>query len=480
MRVLAWPIYSYPGNVLADSGYICFRNLVRAIPEWEWEIVVPEWADGRKYPAPVDDLDGLPNVTKVPVPMHTLFRMQETQLDEATVRRYSPQVGHAPLDLVVCGSNQIAMALANAWSVRVPDDDRPLVVAWDLLTRDDRGRGWKSAETELVLHFAGATVADLNVYGSEMMRWMTADMLRKLFSPAMVRDTLRRSETIYAGIPVARLDEVTAGIEKRDKFTVFYGGRMGAVKRVDELTEIADLAFKFGRDMGMVVCTGTSNARIKDFAQTYPMVEMHTGTGQDEAWRLMKSCHVGFSWSKHEMIGSMFVEEMAAGLPLIASRHRWIESLLPPEYPFWASNSREAGAHLRLLYEAWLSDPAGYDEEMRHWTWYVREKWDSVRAAQQFRAVVERNAAEMAAPQTAGFERGAAASLRELIEQVIVEGMTYEALIEAVKNAAFKKQFLGHVLTTARSHRHVDVYRMMKHLGWEAVGSPAVVTRKEA
>lgn len=480
MRVLAWPIYSYPANILADSGYICFRNLIQGIPEWTWHVVVPEWADGQKYRAPLDELDSLPNVVKVPVPMHTLYRMQEIGLDRETVARYSPQTGTEPIDVAICGSNQIASVLANAWSIRVPDQDRPLIVAWDLLTRDDKNKGWKSEDTELILHFAGAAVADLNVFGSEMMRWMTQEMLRKLMSPALVRDTMRRSETVYAGVPVARLLRGVDGVKKRDKFTVFYGGRMGVVKRVDELTEIAELAFSFGRDMGMVVCTGSSNPRILAFAKKYPMVELHTGTGQDAAWKLMAECHVGFSWSKHEMIGSMFVEEMAAGIPVIASPHRWLRSLLPDEYPYWAEDARIAGAHLRMLYDDWLKDPDGYDATMRPWSKFVRETWDSEMAGPKFREIVEKAAAEMAAPALASFEHGAGESMRELLTAAVEDGITYAELMRRIKESAFRKSFLGNVLAdAARSHPNLDVYRMAKHLGWTLEGTTDPTLRKK-
>lgn len=481
MRVLAWPLYTYAGNLNADSGYICFRNLIRAIPEWTWHVLVPDWATDENGKRVHDDLDDLPNVVKVPVPMHTLYRGQEVLLDPETVWKYSPQVGTQPLDAVITGSNQIAATLANAWGIRMEDDNRPLIVAWDLMTRDDRNRGWNAQDVELLLHFAGAVVADLNVYGSEMMRWMTADMLRKQFAPAVVREVLaNRSETIYAGVPVARIDEVTAGIPKRDKFTVFYGGRMGGVKRVDELTEIADLAFSFGRDIEMVVCTGSfAGPRRVAFQKQFPMVELHVGTGQEETWRLMAQCHAGFMWSRHEMIGSMFIEEMAHGLPVIAVPHRWINALLPEEYPYWAHDVREGGAHLRLLYDAWKADPDGYDDPMKPWQAHVRERWDSVDASQKMRGVVEGRVNGMRASVTASWDRGAGESILEVVGQVLVDGMTFPDLVEAIQEAARKRSFLGQRLTQARSHPLLEAYHAAQYLGWKDVGTDVPVFTKE-
>jgi glycosyltransferase involved in cell wall biosynthesis len=479
LRALAWPIYSFAGNPLADSGYICFRNLIRAVPEWTWHLVVPEWAKDRK--ALHDDLDDLPNVVKVPVPFQTLYRAQEVALDPATLWRYSSSVGEQPIDLAVAGSNQIALHLANAWTIRSAEDDRPYVVAWDLLTRDDRNRGWRSEDVELMAHFAGAAVADLNIYGSEMMRWMTADMLRKLFSPSVVRKTLQeRSETIYAGVPVKRIDEVTGGIQKRDRFTVFYGGRFGAVKRVDDLTEIADLAFQFGRDMHMVVCTGSITPnKAEAFRQQFPMVELHVGTGQEEAWRLMASCHAGIMWSKHEMIGSMFVEEMVAGLPLIAHEHRWLKALLPQEYPYWARDAATAGVHLRMLYDVWKSGNGGYDAMGAGWSQYVRERYDSEDASQRFRRTVEEKVLPLRQQAFDDFANGHRKAIVELAGEVLSEAdgpLPFDAYVKAIqKKAVLGRTFLGRKLETARSNSILDAYRAALYLGYRDV-NPALPT----
>lgn len=490
MRVLAWPIYTYAGNPLADSGYICFRNLIRAIPEWTWHVVIPDWANEANGKALKDDLDDLPNVVKIPVPMPTLYRAQEVAADPEVIWRYSPQSGTQPIDAVICGSNQTALQVANAWSIRTRDEDKPLVVAWDLLTRDDRNNSWRSEDVELLAHFAGATVADLNIFGSPMMEWMARDMLRKQFSPSVVRETMNRSRTVFAGVPVARIDEVTAGIRKRDKFTVFYGGRLGAVKRVDDLTEIADIAFSFGRDMGMVVCTGSlSGQRKAKFEADFPMVELHVGTGQEEAWRLMAECHAAIMWSKHEMIGSMFVEEMAHGLPLISARHRWIESLLPDDYPYWADDARQAGALLRVLYDRWKASPETYDRDndMGPWKAKVRESYDSVAASQAFREMVEGRVASGWDKTMADFERGGNGALIELARDTLeaqeAAGETPVHFHEYVhgirRRARTGNSFVGQRLVSARSNSVLDAYRAALWLGYEDVGLEEPVFRRK-
>ncbi len=246
MRVLFWPMFTYPGNVNADSGYICVRNLVREIPaHWHAYVIMPTW-EGKDVS---DELDAMPNVTRVPMDMHTLFHAQEVVSDPSTFWRFSPQEGTIPVEAVVCSSPTKMVDLANAYAIRTDDHDRPLMVNWDLLARDDLMQNFRTNAQELMAVYAGVAMADRNVYGSPMMEWMTHRMTRKLLSPSLHREVIAKGETVFAGVPMSKIDHATAGVKKRDKFTVYYGGRFGSMKRVDDLAEVYDTAFRFGRDI---------------------------------------------------------------------------------------------------------------------------------------------------------------------------------------------------------------------------------------
>ena len=285
-------------------------------------------------------------------------------------------------------------------------------------------------------------------------------------------------------LDVDRISEVTADVERRDEFTVFYGGRMGQVKRVDDLTEIADLTFQFGRDMRMVLCTGSlPQGKADAFRKQFPFVELHVGTSQEDAWRLMAECHATIMWSKHEMIGSMFIEEMAFGLPLIASPHRWLTSLLPEEYPFWAENAMQAGAHLRLLYDRWKADPDDYDEQMRPYTALVREKYDAAVASQQFRRVVEDRVMPQIDSHMQAFRDGKRAALMTLCQEVTVDDtqIGFGELLGRVRDAAtLGRTFVGAKIESARSNGSLDLHRAMLTLGWTDVGLTEPVYRRNA
>lgn len=465
MRILHVPTYSFSVNPLADSGYICFRNLIRATPWTHHYVVVPDWDRSMD-----DDLDDLRNVTKVPARMHTLYRIQESFPDPDWMLRFSPAQGARPVEAVINASPARTVQLASGYATRLETHERPVIVNWDLLARDDLKRGWQADDRELQAVYAGVAMADLNLYGSPMMQWMTERMVKGMLAPAQVRRVLETGETIYAGVPVERIDE-HSDVPKRERFSVFYGGRMGAVKRIDDLSEVIDSAYRFGRDIDYVVCTGSMPFWKKDqFVRKYPEVELHIGTNQEETWREMGGCHAAIGYSRHEMIGSMFIEEIAAGLPVVLKRHRWNESLLPDDYPLWVDDKPQMHAKLRMLYEDWKEDPDAYAAKWtadNPWTQHIRTRYDSEEQSRQFIDRVMREVASRRSVAWEAFGRGRARSLVELSEKSLEDGITWTEYIERLKKEAQRGSFfVGRKLDYGKSNASIVAYRCALWLGW--------------
>jgi glycosyltransferase involved in cell wall biosynthesis len=348
-RILLWPTYSYPGNVGADSLYLIARNLIRAAPvgEFVWTLVVPELGS-----VPKDDLDERPDVVKYPLAMPPLYRAQEALPDPYTVRLFAPQDGLYPVDALISMSPARTLSIADAWGIRTPDTARPLIVNWDLLVRDDGAGEIRASASELLLQAAGAAVADLNVHESPVARRMALDVVRTHLSAGLVRRVLDSSIDVLQGIPVARLDDAIHEVPKREKFTVYYGGRFSTSKRVNELAEVIDYFYRFGRDVEFVVTTGSLDGQKRaKFEERFPEAELHVGLSQEDAWRVMASCHASICFSSHELFGMAFWEQLAAGLAVVMKAERWNAELVPPEYPLMASNALEAGNLLRRIHD---------------------------------------------------------------------------------------------------------------------------------
>jgi hypothetical protein len=465
MRALIFPTYSFPGNVLTDSLYILARAVIRQRPDVHWYLVVPDW-DGK---FPVDDLDDLSWCTKVPTPMLTLYRTQESTTDPATIWRFGPQQGQIPVEFCISMNPQRTLNLANAWSIRQPVYERPVMVTWDLLARDDRNMEYSADEIELTHAAAGMAVSDLNMHEAPVTEWMSAYNARKYLAPALQRRVRETSRLFELGIDWERLGALPR--ERRQRFAVYYGGRFADSKRFDQLAETLDDMYRFGREMDIVVCTGSlSEIEKSKFVKRFPQVELHVGTSQEEAWTIQQSCHASLCFSRGELFGMSFWEQLGGGLAVVMRSAFWNEKMLPPEYPLRAETRQHAAVQIRRLYDQHRADPAGYDRAYSwdsEWARYVRGRYDP------------KNLSSMVDEIVSAVHRRRARSFRvwadrpESFAQVVHDGLAgvevttlADAMRSTRKASRIGRNFVGSRLEWGKSQSLLGLYRAMLSLGW--------------
>jgi hypothetical protein len=455
MRGLIFPTYSFPGNVLTDSLYILARAVIRQRPDIHWYLVVPDWAG--KWPK--DDLDEMPWCTKVSTPMKTLYRPQESMTDPATVWRFGPQQGECPVEFCISMSPQRTLNLANAYSVRQPLHERPVMVTWDLLARDDRGMEYQADEIELMHAAAGMAVSDLNMHEAPVTEWMATYNARKYLAPHLVKRVRETSRLFELGIDWARLDKVPR--ERRSQFTVYYGGRLADSKRFDELAETLDDMFRFGRDMGIVVCTGSLAPPVHSkFVKRFPQVELHIGTNQEQAWAIQQTCHASLCFSRGELFGMSFWEQLGSGLAVVMRTAFWNEKMIPVEYPLLVPTAAQAAVKIRELYVRSRYDPANLSAMVDEVLVEVQR-----RREQSFRVWKDR-------PES--FAQVVRDGLREVDEATLDE-----AKILTRRVARIGKYFVGTRLVWGKSHSMLALYRAMLWDGWsDDIGSSVVRLRR--
>lgn len=485
MRVLLWPTYSYAGNIGADSLYLIARNLIRAAEpgRFDWVLIVPDLPT-----VPVDDLDDRPDVTKWRVQMPTVYRAQEALTDPETAWKFAPTDGDWPVDVVVSMSPARTLNLANAWSLRCPETARPALVNWDLLVRDDRKGEMVADEVELLQQAAGAAVADLNVHESPVARKMALSVARKHLSAANVRRIIQRSIDVMQGIPEARLWDAIKDVPKREKFTVYYGGRFSTSKRVNDLADVADAFFRFGRDVDFVVTTGSLDGNKRAaFEKRFPQAQLHVGLPQEEAWRVMASCHASICFSSHELFGMAFWEQMAAGLAVVMQAASWNEDLLPPNYRLVCHGPLEAGAMLRDEHSRWQSDPVWFAADLldgpdARW---VRKNYDSHANFQLMLDDLWSMGDLRQFEAEEAYRRGARKEFVELARETLEEHdwstgpMSFWWYLESMRQGSrVGKNVVGAKLKWPKSNATLDALRIARYLGYDDCGQQ-MLARKE-
>lgn len=466
MRVLLWPTYSYPGNVQADSLYLIARNLIRANPDMFWYLPVPAWAadDG------LDDLDVMLNVEKYPIKMPVLYRAQEAVPDRDVIWRFAPQDGNSPVEAVISMSPQRMPNLVNAWSIRSIESAEPVFVNWDLLVRNDRSGEMTADEIELIQMAMGYAAADLNVFESPIARKMAIDMCRKYLAPARVKGVLDSSVDVWQGIPVNRVLNATEG-KKRDRFTVYYGGRLSESKRFEDLAEVVRRVFEYGRDIDFVITTGSiEGQKLEELKKELPFATFHVGLSQEDAWRVMGTCHTSLCFSSHELFGMAFWEQMVAGLPVVMKAADWNYDLLPEGYQWIAYSNNQAAALLIQQYEAWRQNLAPGDvmRDLRV-AEHIRDRMDSEKNLRELGLMVQGAVSVRRHSAFDSYEKGGRSGLSDLVDVVVADraSISWAGLVDGVREASrIGKGVIGNKLKWARSNAMLDLYRLMLWKGW--------------
>jgi glycosyltransferase involved in cell wall biosynthesis len=283
------------------------------------------------------------------------------------------------------------------------------------------------------------------------------------------------SQDVPQGISVAQIAPIVAKTPKREKFTIYYGGRFSGSKRLADIAELVDKFYAFGRDVQFVVTTGSLDGMKRaKFEAAYPQVELHVGKSQEEAWALMAGCHASFCFSSHELFGMAFWEQMAAGLGVVMLAKEWNRELMPPGHLLVADTPSQAAAHLRLMHERWQeSDDHHLFERLYGWhssgAQWVRENYDADRNLGMLADDLIGRVRSIEADAAVKFEQGKAASLQEALETVLQgEVLTLRDLWAGIReHSRVGTNFIGKRMTWPKSNSYLDALRLARWLGWE-------------
>lgn len=475
-RTLVWPVYSFPGNVDADSLFVIARNLIEAATGGHWILLVPDGWKGLRTTFTVN-----PGVTYEvqPIPMSWYFKRQEAEPAMHAIERLSPLTGRAPVDLALSFSPALTRQLAHAWTFRLESLGWPVMATWDLLARTDKHLEIKTGHVELLTHAVGMAASDLVLHESPIARRVTMDACRRFLAPSEVRQIRDRSREVWQGVPTTTIRAIARDTPRRERFTVYYGGRFSTSKRVREIAETIDAFYRFGREVDFVITTGAISGGVRrEFERKFPQIEWHVGLSQRDAWQVMASCHASLCFSQHELFGMAFWEQMAAGLQVVMHARDWNRDILSRGYPLLAGSHEIAGVHLRALYDLWKRDPAAFprlDGEWARWADYrmsMRTTMLSLEDATDTLIRARQNEAER------HLGNGRTHRIVDLVDQLADDGMPFDALIDAINKEATSARAVGFRDVWAKSAPTMDVLRILRYRGWDTHGAGMQLIRR--
>lgn len=204
-------------------------------------------------------------------------------------------------------------------------------------------------------------------------RWLSADLMRQFRQNAMV---------LPVGVPTQLIDREGQGIEKYEKFTLFYGARMNSVKQPHKIFDLYHYLYSMmGEDTQVVMTTNTQEKKFMTDHTNRTALQ-----GKESAFDIQFECprpeyikkamasHVAIAWSTDEGFPVGFWEQMYMGLPVLFWDRPWSRRQLPDWYPFIFKDKTEAYAMITYIRDNYEKVQREVMDRMRT---YIKENYDA-------------------------------------------------------------------------------------------------------
>lgn len=170
------------------------------------------------------------------------------------------------------------------------------------------------------------------------------------------------------GVDTKKIDRVLKEVKRNEKFTLFYGARINSEKQPERIFDVYDYFFKYGRDIKIVVTTGTMkrDARTRILKGGRDYLKIKWGCGRDAYFREAAKCHAFICWTPMEGFPVGYWEQMYFGLIGLFPNYEWAVKHLPKGYKWIFSNKKEAYAMLMEIADNWQKhhDDMAYIREL--------------------------------------------------------------------------------------------------------------------
>jgi len=333
------------------------KNCLRMRDDLWFYVLLPKGYENYEF------VESLPKTTLVVEERKRRRFFEEIDMvDMDTVYRlFNMRTGIYPIDAVITEKTGIALLMQKLISdIRYAKEEDyvkvPVVIVEDRAWSRTKGHqfvDWQEFALRALSYSCLRSVVLTSFEKDEVI-----DASKQYVSPALLRRLKENVTVINLGIPLENVDRAVKGVKKREKFTLFWGGRLSAQKRPFFVLEQFLKMFEGGRDVDIVVTTPHVASikfakKLDEYMRRYSGLKIMFDVGRDEYLRLCASSHVWMSASLHEGFSVGMCEMMATGVPGIVPRRPWSVEMLGEDYElFYDPRSfEEAATLLRWVYE---------------------------------------------------------------------------------------------------------------------------------
>lgn len=347
-----WLLIPHTGlkNIHGDSNYLLFLDLVKYLTSrghWCY-MIMPGYAREK--------VRHMPRLMYLFQDVHYDFYTSYAMLDAKWIcDLFSRRVGIDLIDAIVTSKAMLIPSLQELLSDHVRCKD---IVCYHIEPGvcDQEGGASFGGDMQMVrtaLGYAYGIPVFLTPYERERAVRLSAEYVSGSTIDMIYQDSI----VAPVGIDVDGIDAVTKGIERSDRFTLFFGARMNAVKQPDRIIEIYDYFYKYGRDIDIVITTGTQELPAikwkRKVKKGRDYLRIKWACTREEYLKEAAKCHAFICWSTSEGFPVGFWEQMYLGLVGLFPNKKWATKQLPPEYKWIFSTKQEAYAMLVEIAKDW-------------------------------------------------------------------------------------------------------------------------------
>jgi glycosyltransferase involved in cell wall biosynthesis len=414
---------------------------------------------------PFIELRNRNNVTYVYNEEIDQFYYQQSFIPSNFVGLFNPLLGQHYVDCILTSRSGAAALMAKLlWDKRVEEPEiaiaiiEPKVIEWESTHN-------AVCPQDLILRAAGYAVS-CNLFSTDRERRLAEKLCKEYLSPAMAYRAMKNSNVVPLGIRCDEIDEFVGKEKSKEKFTLFFGGRLTANKQWQKVLGDYEKFFSFGREIDLVVCAPLGSTSMFKAQRWGNWGEINLGLPRNQYLEKLASCHVSMSNSIEEGFTVGIIEQIYAGLVVLLPDREWARSLLGDaarDYPFFYSGGHEdAYVALKYVFE-------NYDEaraKMEPTRQYIREHYDFSIVSKHTFDVVERYVSEL----QGRVKRSESKEFKNLIDRVVeISGkpIAFPAFLTKVKDYT-----TSDVTGAERNYRsgypsQWQVYQFLRQRGYE-------------
>lgn len=400
MRIALIPVVNNV-ELKSDSSAQTYVDMIRALNKVSKEVGEPLYFY-VVLPKKLKDYEEFEQFDNVTVLIENRERQQFFEevrtIDMPSIYKwFNQRVGLYQIDVVITSKTSVALAIQN-----ILIDFRNASAKMDYLripviVYEDRAFGRRNTHNVLdSVEFALRSMSYgflPSVFLTDFERDDTFDVIGLYLNHAMLKRAKENSRVIYQGIDTEEIDNIVEGVEKRDKFTLFWGGRISAQKRFDFVFDAYLKVYEMGYDVDILL-TSPSNVMVPKtmgkamkYLKKLKGLHVKLGVGRKEFMRFAKSSHCWLSASEAEGFSLGHAELGYIGVPGVVPDRPWSRLLFGEDYELMYEPDDLESAVTMLLWVYENYDKAqSIAEKVRK---RIKDNFDIAKTSRQLYALID-------------------------------------------------------------------------------------------